>query len=115
MIDSRVVGPQPKIKDGKLVAKARIVGKGFQDTGRFDQRNDSPTCSRTTFMVFLTMILSFCWEGLKVDITGAFLNEVKIARKNLWIKMPQMLVEYGLLMQSGFPLPPIAEGSLRVE
>ena len=87
---------KPKIKDGKLIAKARMTPRGYEDENRYKYRNDSPTASRTSFYTYLSVALSKGHELMKVDITGAFLQGDPLERDDLWIEAPKNLAKMGL-------------------
>ena len=95
-IDSRVL-ENPKVKNGKLVCKSRLVGKGFQDPERFASRNDSPAATRTVIMIVLEIGLVFEWEWIKEDALCAFLNGDPLERTNLFMKAPDLLMKMGFV------------------
>ena len=69
----------PKIIDGCLSIRARLVAKGFQEEQPV--RGDSPTCSREGIRIALTIIASNSWTLRSLDITTAFLQGGPINRE----------------------------------
>ena len=92
---------KPKVRqvDGKpvLFAKGRLTPKGFQDPEKFTYRVDSPTVARWVLYVVLMVGMSLGWEFIKGDISGAFLQGEHIERTNVWLRLPQILVDLGLI------------------
>ena len=92
---------KPKVKNVKgkpvLIAKGRLTPKGFQDPEKYLHRVDSPTVARWVFYVVLMVGVSLGWEFIKADISGAFLQGEELSRDNVWVRMPQELVDLGLV------------------
>ena len=77
---------KPKIIDGVPDMKARLVAKGFQESDDF--RRDSPTCSKASIRVVLTIIPTMNWQLQSIDIKGAFLQSDEIDR-DVFVKPPK--------------------------
>lgn len=76
----------PKVIDNKPSTKARLVGKGFQEFQ--DYRTDSPTCSRESVRLCLSITASMKWTLHSLDIKTAFLQGYAIER-TVFIKPPK--------------------------
>ena len=87
-------------KYGAVKGKARWTPKGFRDTGAWEYRTDSPTCSTTS------LLLSEVWgqanemEAATVDIHGAFFQGLKTAREGLHVRAPEEW--YDFLVEDGY-------------
>lgn len=75
----------PKLVDDKLVCKARLCARGFEEQSTF--RKDSPTCSKESIRLLLTVIASKSWTINALDIKSAFLQGNEIDRV-IYIKPP---------------------------
>ena len=62
--------------NGVPSTKARLCAKGFQEMQDF--RTDSPTCSRESIRLALSVIASMQWTLCSVDIRAAFLQGTSI-------------------------------------
>ena len=70
----------PKIVDGEWRTKARLVARGFEeDSSQF--RSDSPTCTKDSIRILLTVASSFGWKINSMDIKAAFLQGKAIDRE----------------------------------
>ena len=69
----------PKLVDGCLTTKARLVARGFEEMS-IDSRADSPTCMRETLKLVLAMASSKSWSINSIDIKAAFLQGRPINR-----------------------------------
>ena len=75
----------PKVVDGIPTVKARLVAKGYQELQNF--RKDSPTCSRESIRLALSVIASKKWKLQGIDIRRAFLQGSAIDRV-VYLKPP---------------------------
>jgi transposase InsO family protein len=76
-----------KIKGGVVVYKARLVARGFEENSKLLQ-TDSPTCSKESLRIVLTVISSKSWKLHSMDIKSAFLQGAPMKR-NVLIKPPR--------------------------
>ena len=76
-----------KIKGGKVVYKARLVARGFEEDSK-SLRTDSPTCSKESLRITLAIISSCSWKLHSLDVRSAFLQGTTMKR-NVFIKPPQ--------------------------
>ena len=60
--------------DGSLKPKARLVVRGFQEAGLRDLDTFSPTCSKSSWRVLLTVASYRGWAPIAVNISTAFLQ-----------------------------------------
>ena len=75
----------PKIIDGLVKVKARLVARGFEETSNF--RTDSPTCLRESVRVVLFVIASHKWVLHSLDYKTAFLQGKAIDR-DVYLRPP---------------------------
>ena len=75
-----------KLIDGEWKPKARLVARGFEED-LFDHRTDSPTCSRDTLRIALSLMSSSGWTCNTIDIKAAFLQGEDINRE-VFVKPP---------------------------
>lgn len=76
-----------KIKGNNLVTKARLVIRGFEEDTTQLQK-DSPTCSKETIRLLITLIAGKEWTMHSLDIKSAFLQGNQIQR-NIIVKPPK--------------------------
>ena len=76
-----------KIKDGKLVTKARLVARGFEENTENLQK-DSPTCSREAIRMLITIASTMRWDCHTIDVKSAYLQGDNIQRK-IFLKPPK--------------------------
>ena len=62
-----------KIKGGKLVCKARLVARGFEEDSTNLQKN-SPTCTKDAFRLLVSVLECKKWDLHAMDIRSAFLQ-----------------------------------------
>ena len=74
-----------KLVDEKVVCKARLCARGFEEIQTF--RTDSPTCSRESTRLLLAILASNSWTINSLDIKAAFLQGKEIDRL-VFIKPP---------------------------
>ena len=76
-----------KVKGGKLVTKARLVARGFEeDTTALV--TDSPTCQKESLRCLLFILASKQWTLQSIDIKSAYLQGIPINRE-IYIKPPK--------------------------
>jgi transposase InsO family protein len=68
-----------KVKDGCTRIKARLVARGFEEDMQ-QRRTDSPTCSRDSLRVAMSVIAAFGWTCNALDVKAAFLQGENINR-----------------------------------
>ena len=77
----------PKLIDGKMSTKARLVARGFEeDTSVL--RTDSPTCMKDSLRLLFALSVSKNWSLNSIDIKAAFLQGNPIERK-LYLRPPK--------------------------
>ena len=69
-----------KLKDGKKIAKARLVARGFEENTD-DLRKDSPTCCRESLRLLFMTAAVMNWMLHSIDVSAAFLQGNPIKRK----------------------------------
>ena len=69
-----------KIKGGKVVMKARLVARGFEENNQHFQK-DSPTCSKELLRICLAMISCQGWKLHSLDVKSAFLQGLPMERE----------------------------------
>ena len=65
-----------KEKEGKVIRKARLCAKGFQETT--EVRTDSPTVSKQALWVAIAVRVAKGWKICSVDAKSAFLQGTNI-------------------------------------
>ena len=70
---------RPKITEGKMKVKARLVLRGFEENINF--RTDSPTCRRESVRILLFILSNYKWELKSIDFKTAFLQGNQIKRE----------------------------------
>ena len=75
-----------KLVDGKCSTKARLSARGFEEVESFNI--ESPTCSRGSVRVTITLMVSNKWNLNAIDIKTAFLQGKK-TDKTVIIKPPK--------------------------
>lgn len=75
-----------KVKGGELICKARLVARGFQEDSSTLSK-DSPTCSKDSLRLMLTILASYRWPLQSMDIKSAFLQGMALER-NVFLKPP---------------------------
>ena len=84
--------------DGSLKPKARLVLRGFQEAGLRDLDTFSPTCSKSSWRVLLTVAFYRGWASIGVDISTAFLQGGALQRE-VYVRPPQDLHAPGHLLK----------------
>ena len=88
-LSSRMLLKWAKNPDGTPRAKARLIVRGYSDIDALEGRvqTDSPTTSRLSRSLLLS-ISSLCrWNGWTADVATAFLQGLPQERQ-LWVKLP---------------------------
>ena len=62
-----------KIKEGISHVKARLLVRGFEEQWCADDSRDSPTCTKDSFRIVLTLCSAMKWQVRSLDIKSAFL------------------------------------------
>ena len=75
-----------KVVNGGAVTKARLVARGFEENTE-SLRKDSPTCSKETVRLLLSVASLKSWNCHTVDVRSAYLQGDKIQRK-VYLKPP---------------------------
>ena len=66
--------------------KCRLVGRGYEENTE-SIRTDSPTCSRDTLRVLVSLIISIGWTIKHIDVESAFLQGKQLERE-VYIRPP---------------------------
>ena len=75
-----------KVKEGKVVTKARLCARGFEEVQYF--RKDSPTCSKECVRFVMALTASMKWSLNSIDIKTAFLQGRPFDRE-VYLKPPR--------------------------
>ena len=75
-----------KVVDNKIGIKARLCARGFEEIQDF--RKDSPTCSKESMRLVMTIAASLKWSLNAIDIKTAFLQGNKFDR-DVYVKPPR--------------------------
>ena len=67
--------------DNTLVAKGRLVAKGFEEKFNEQIPKDSPTCSKEALRIVIALIAQNKWKLNSIDIKTAFLQGEEIDRE----------------------------------
>ena len=76
-----------KIIGDDVIKKARLVCRGFEEDSE-GIRNDSPTCSKDSLRISLSIISSKGWEMNSLDVRAAFLQGKELER-DVYMKPPK--------------------------
>ena len=66
--------------DGNCTVKARLVARGFEDIHN-QGKNDSPTCTKDSLRITLTIMASKQWMCMSLDVKTAFLQSFQLERE----------------------------------
>ena len=77
-----------KDKEGVFVTKARLCARGFEDDAIMKENVDSPTCSKETIRISLTIMSMQGWNVKSLDVKTAFLQGNPLKR-DIFIKPPR--------------------------
>ena len=88
-LTSRILLKWSKNADGTPRAKARLVVRGFQDADALEGNLDtaSPTTSRLSRCLLLSISATMKWPAWSSDVATAFLQGLPQERK-LWLELP---------------------------
>ena len=88
-LSSRMLLKWAKNPDGTPRAKARLIVRGYSDIDALEGRvqTDSPTTSRLSRSLFLSISALCKWNGWTADVATAFLEGLPQERQ-LWVKLP---------------------------
>ena len=75
--------------EGKVVPKARLVARGFQDSESSTKETFSPTCKRSSLRILFTVVATMKWKIQIIDITSAFLQGRPIDRDVYLVPPPE--------------------------
>ena len=84
-----------KVKSGTPISKARLVARGFEENWNEEARRDSPTCTKDSFRLCLSIIATYKWVCNSLDIKSAFLQGKTIERE-VYLRPPKEF-NYGKL------------------
>ena len=76
-----------KLKGGKLVLKARLVARGFEED-KSQLRTDSPTCYKESLRLLLCILAANNWKLQSIDIKSAYLQGHIISR-DIFLQPPE--------------------------
>ena len=76
-----------KVKGGRIVTKARLVARGFEENTS-DIKKESPVCSREAIRFLMAIASSKGWNCHTVDVKSAYLQGDRIER-TLYLKPPK--------------------------
>ena len=76
-----------KVKGGKIVLKARLVARGFEED-QTQLTKKSPTCTKDSFRLLLSVLASKGWKIHSIDIKSAFLQGKRLDR-DIYLKPPK--------------------------
>lgn len=77
-----------KEKQGSFITKARLVARGFEDDAVKKGSVDSPTCSKETVRVTLSIMAMKEWKCNALDVKTAFLQGNPLQR-DIFLKPPK--------------------------
>ena len=75
-----------KEKDGKIITKARLCARGFEENTEC-LRKDSPTSSKETVRILLSLAALNSWDCHTLDVKAAYLQGNEIERE-VYLKPP---------------------------
>ena len=68
-----------KTTENGIIPKARLVARGYEE--QTDVQKESPTCSKDTLRVMMSIIKQYDWDLKSIDIKTAFLQGEQIDRE----------------------------------
>ena len=77
-----------KEKDAVMITKARLVARGFEDQATDKGKVDSPTCSKESLSLLLSIVSMKKWQCQAIDIKTAFLQG-KTLEREVYLKPPK--------------------------
>ena len=87
---------------GKDTYKARLVVRGFEETGDFGP-SDSPTGDKACLRMIAALATSFNWKLQSIDIKSAYLQADNLDRQ-VYVRPPKELKKSGLIWQLEKPV-----------
>ena len=84
-----------KMKDDKIVTKARLVARGYEED-KSSIRADSPTCMKDSVRVMLSIAAGKGWKIRSLDVKAAFLQGKTIERE-VFLQPPVEFRQKGVL------------------
>ena len=85
-----------KEKDSIMITKARLVARGFEDQGTDKGKVDSPTCSKESLALILSILSMKKWQCQAIDIKTAFLQGKRLDR-DVYLKPPKEFQSQGIV------------------
>ncbi len=82
----------------QIVPKARLVARGFEEKGNDEIPKDSPTCTKESLKLILSIFCQKDWKPHSMDIKTAFLQGEKLERE-VFIKPPKEAKAEGKIWQ----------------
>lgn len=83
-----------KIKQEKVVVKARLVARGFEAIE--EVQADSPTAGKDVMRIFLALASTMSWKCMTIDVKAAFLQGQPIER-DIYLKPPKEVSQPNIL------------------
>ena len=71
-----------------MFTKARLVARGFEDVGLDNHKTDSPTISKESLRIVISMIAINGWQCRSMDVETAFLQGTPVTR-DIFVKPPK--------------------------
>ena len=100
VISSRWVLTQ-KTKGSKLIHKARLVARGFEETTLI--QSDAPTVEKSSIRLFFAVAMAHGWTFQSLDVKAAFLQSNSLDRV-VYIKPPRDIRKPGIIWKLLKPL-----------
>ena len=100
-----------KEKEGKVVPKARLVARGFEEQ-KLDIEKDSPTCSTESLKMVLAVIAEKEWQPHSIDVKTAFLQGDTMERE-VYLKPPKEAGRYGKVWRLNKCVYGLSDASLK--
>ena len=76
-----------KMKGDKLIRKARLCARGFEETNE-QTKTDSPTCQKESLRLLLCILAANSWTLHTMDIKSAYLQGIPLDRE-LYMSAPK--------------------------
>ena len=77
-----------KDKEGKQIAKLRLVVRGFEDADRDKIQTATPTCMKTMWRFCIALAVTLKWTPRCIDIKTAFLQG-KLLQRDVYVRLPK--------------------------
>ncbi|XP_057309994.1 uncharacterized protein LOC130647993 [Hydractinia symbiolongicarpus] len=94
---------------GQRIVKARLVAQGFEDFKKPIQ-TDSPTCTKESLRLMLSILACKEWDCNSIDIKAAFLQEKPI-EKDIYLKPPKEFQKDGYVWKLNNTVYGLADAS----